>query len=380
MSMALEDIRVLDLTHYQAGPTCTMLLADMGAEVIKVEPPWGDQGRLLPPRDRGGLSPYFAHLNRNKKSIALNLKHPRGVEIFKGLVRVSDVVVENFTPGTMERLGLGYKTLSESNPRIIFASISGFGQYGPYSSRLSFDWIAQAMSGFMALEGDAASPGGPPLVLVESLGDTIPGMFCTIGVLTALYRRALTGRGQRIDVAQLDSLISVILSVTYYTMSGLAWHQVARKYRDFGPSGIYRAKDGYVYVVAPPGGILDRLTEALHEEDVDQDAVRRWVQDRTTGEVVRTLVEAKVPVAPILTIDKVITDPQVLAREMIVGVEHPKAGLVKMPGFPIKFSETPGTIGKAAPLLGQHTEEVLTRLLGSSGDEIAKLREERVIA
>lgn len=379
MSMALENIRVLDLTHYQAGPTCTMLLADMGAEVIKVEPPWGDQGRFLPPLDKGGLSPYFAHLNRNKKSIALNLKHTKGVEILKELVKVSDVVVENFAPGTMERLGIGYKTLKEINPRIIFASISGFGQYGPYSSRLSFDWIAQAMSGFMAIEGDAASPGGPPITLVESLGDTIPGMFGTIGVLTALYHRNLTGRGQRIDVAQLDSLISVILSITYYTMSGMAWHQVARKYRDFGPSGMYRARDGHVYIVAPPGAILDRLMKVLPVEDVDQDAVGRWVQDRTVDEVVSTLVEAKVPVAPVLTIDKVITDPHVRAREMVVEVEHPKAGTVRTPGFPIKFSKTPGKIRKVAPLLGQHTEEVLSRLLGYSRDKIDRLREEKVV-
>ncbi len=378
MGKPLENTRVLDLTHYQAGPTCTMLLADMGAEVIKVEPPWGEQGRSLPPLI-SGLSPYFAHLNRNKKSITLNLKSEAGIRIFRQLVSISDVVVENYAPGTMEKLGIGYETLKEINHKIIFVSISGFGQYGPYSSRPSFDWIAQAMSGFMALTGDSALPGGPPIVVPESIGDTIPGMFGVIGALTALYHRQLSGRGQRIDVAQLDSMVSIILSITYWTMSGMAWHQVARKYADFGPGGLYKARDGYIYIVAPPGPIMDRLKTALGTDNADQSVVREWVKDRTVDEVVGALVEARVPVAPVLAIDKVVEDPHVLSREMMVEVEHPKAGRVRMPGFPIKFSETPGKVEWAAPLLGQHTEEVLTRLLGYSGVEIGKLREERVI-
>jgi len=374
MPKILENVRVLDLTHFFAGPFTTMLLSDMGADVIKIEPLWGERIRAYPPLIKG-VSPYFAYLNRNKRGMALNLKSEKGVQILKDLVRFSDVVVENFSPGTMNRMGIGYETLKAINPGIILASISGFGQTGPYSPRPSFDIIAQAMSGIMTLTGETV---GKPVQVEDYLGDSVAGLYGAIGIVAALYYRKLSGRGQWVDVSQLDSMVSILPSAVFYMHTGDTVPKIRKKFFT-GIYGMFEAKDGYVVMGAPVGAIMDRLAEVVGTEKLDYPAVTDWVRTRTVQEVVDKFVENSIPVAPVLAMDKVVTNPQVLARDMIVEVEHPQAGRIKVLGFPIKFSETPGKVEKPPALLGQHNEEILSTLLGYTKEQIAELRKEKVI-
>ncbi|MFQ6075955.1 MAG: CaiB/BaiF CoA transferase family protein [Candidatus Bathyarchaeia archaeon] len=370
----LDNIRVLDITHVQAGPLCTMILADMGAEVIKIEPPWGEMLRM-PPHYKG-FNPSFAQFNRGKKGITLNLKRDKGLEVFKKLVRTADVVVENFSPGTMDRLGLGYDTLKEINPKLIFVSISGFGQYGPYSRRGSFDLIAQAMSGLMSLTG---TPYGHPIRVQDYIGDSVTSLFGVISILAAIRHRDLTGRGQRVDVAQLDAMVSILSSAVSQMAFGET--NIQRQMRYFtGVYGAFEAQDGYVAIGAPMGAILDRLARTIGVDKIEgSEAVVEWVKGRSVDDVVEALVKAEVPCAPVLSMDKVVTDPHVLARDMIVEVDHPKMGRIKLVGFAPKLSEFSDRITYGPPpLLGEHNEEVLSSL-GYTQEDIAKLREERVI-
>jgi len=370
----LEGIRVLDLTHFMAGPFCTILLADMGAEVIKIEPLWGEALRMSPPAYRG-LATNFAFLNRNKRGMTLNLKSKRGIEIFEALTKKSDVVIENFTPGTMDRLGLGYDRLKEINPRVVYVSVSGFGQSGPYTNRPSFDIIAQAMSGIASLTGAQV---GRPVYTSDYLGDSVPALYATISVLAALYYRSVSGRGQKVDVAQLDCMVSILPSVVCYLLAGETVPQSRRKY-PMGVYGMFKAADGYLAVAAPPGAISDRLARIVDAQEVDGAVFEKWVGDKPVAEVVEKLKGAEVPVGPAMSIDQVVSDPHVLSREMIVEVDHPQAGRIKVNGFPIKFSETPGRVELAPPLLGQHNEQILREILGLSVEEVVKLREEKVI-
>ena len=372
---ALEGIRVLDLTHAHAGPICTMFLAALGAEVIKIEPPWGEMTRMFPPLVKG-VSPYFAFINRCKLGVTLNLKHPKGVELFKRLVKVSDVVVENFRPGTMERLGIGWETLKELNPRIILASISGFGQTGPWRDRRSFDLIAQASSGYMWLMRDSIDPEGPPHLAPEAIADTIPGLSLLIGILAALIYRERTGRGQRIDVAQMDSMIAVSQSFSFWH---LAKTTMDRAVRSWGVYDAFKARDGYVAIAVQTGRMEDAMRELIGVEEATYEAVAKWVSERTVEEVVDTLVKLGIPVAPVNDLDAVMRNEQARAREMFVKVDHPKLGEILLPGFHIKLSETPGDISRPAPLLGQHNREVYSRLLGLSEEELEELRREGVI-
>ncbi|RLI10392.1 CoA transferase [Candidatus Bathyarchaeota archaeon] len=374
---ALEGIRVLDLTHAMAGPICTMFLGAMGAEVIKIEPPWGEMTRMFPPLVKG-VSPYFAFLDRNKKGVTLNLKHPKGLDMFKEMVKKSDVVVENFWPGTMDVLGLGWETLRELNPGIIFASISGFGQTGPWSNRRSFDPIAQAASGYMWLMKDSIDPEGPPHQAPEAIADTIPGFSALIGILAALVHRSKTGRGQRIDVAQMDAMIAVSPSFSFWTLARTTFKRAVSGY-GVRVSGCHKAKDGYVMFSLPPGRITDWFRELIGMEELTWDAVAAWVAERTVDKVVELLVKAGIPVAPVHDLDDVLANEQARAREMFVKVEHPVLGETTLPGFPIKFSETKGDMTTPAPLLGQHNVEVYSALLGLSEDEVEALRKEGVI-
>lgn len=374
---ALEGIRVLDLTHAHAGPICTLFLGGMGAEVIKIEPPWGERTRLFPPLVKG-VSPYFAFLDRNKKGVTLNLKETRGLEIFKELVRRADVIVENFSPGTMDDLGLGWETLKELNPGIIFASISGFGQTGPWSDRRSFDPIAQAASGYMWLMKDSLDPEGPPQQAPEAIADTVPGFTALIGILAALIHRTKTGRGQRIDIAQMDAMIAIFQSFSFWTIAGTTFKKALSGY-GLRVSGCHRAKDGYVMLSLPPGRITDWFRELVGMEEPTWEAIAAWVREKTVEEVVAILAETGVPVAPVYNLDDVLANEQALAREMFVKVEHPVLGETTLPGFPIKFSETKGNMATPAPLLGQHTDEVYSELLGLSKEELVALRKEGVI-
>ncbi|KON29230.1 hypothetical protein AC482_07120 [miscellaneous Crenarchaeota group-15 archaeon DG-45] len=373
----LEGIRVLDLTHAHAGPICTLYLGGMGAEVIKIEPPWGEINRLFPPLVRG-MSPYFEFLDRNKKGVTLNLKHPRGVEIFKELAKGADVVVENFSPGTMDDLGLGWETLRGLNPGIILASISGFGQTGPWSRRRSFDPIAQAASGYMWLMGEGGDPEEPPTRAPEAIADTVPGLTALIGILAALVHRAETGRGERIDVAMMDAMVAVSPSFAFRTIAGTTFRRALNAY-SVGVYGSHRARDGHVMLSLAPGRITDAFMELAGMEELTEEAIAAWVAERTVDEVVELLVDAAVPVAPVHDLDDVLANEHARAREMFVELDHPVLGEVTLPGFPIKFSGAEDDLTTPAPRLGQHSEEVYSELLGLSEGDLKELRREGVI-
>ena len=374
---ALEGVRVLDLTHAHAGPICTMYLGAMGAEVIKIEPTWGEMTRMFPPLVKG-VSPYFMFVDRCKKGVTLNLKDPRGREMFMEMVKKADVVMENFSAGTMDRLDLGWEVLQRLNPGIIFASISGFGQYGPWSDRRSFDPIAQAASGYMWTMQEGINPDGPPLQAVEAIADTIPGFSALIGILAALQYRNRTGRGQRIDVAQMDAMIGVMQSFSFWELAQTTFRSAARSGR-VGVSGLHKALDGYVMFSLPAGRITDWFKELLGVEELTIEDVEKWVAERPVEEVVELLAKTGVPVAPVLDLDQVKANEHAKAREMFVNVDHPTLGEVSLPGFPIKFSETKGDITMPAPLLGQHNEEVYSELLGLSKERLEELRRDGVV-
>ncbi|RLG97335.1 CoA transferase [Candidatus Bathyarchaeota archaeon] len=374
---ALKGIRVLDLTHAHAGPICTLYMAAMGADVIKIEPKWGEMTRMFPPLVKG-QSPYFLFLGRGKKGVTLDLKNPEGNDIFKELVKDADVVMENFSPGTMDRLGLEYDVLKEINPRIIYACISGFGHTGPWVNRRSFDPIAQAASGYMWLMKDAIAPDGPPLQAPEAIADTVPGFSALIGILAALVSRTETGRGQKVDVAQMDAMIGTMQSFSFWNIANMSFRTAGRTGR-VGVSGLRETSDGYVMFALPPGRITDWFMELLGIEELTQEIVDKWVKERTTDDVVETLEKTGVPVAAVMDLDEVQACPQAKAREMFVKVNHPTMGEIIEPGFPIKVSETKGDISAPAPLLGEHNVEVYKRLLGYSEEKIEELRKKGVI-
>jgi len=378
MSMgALDGIRVLDLTHAHAGPICTMFMGAMGAEVIKIEPIWGEMTRMFPPLIKG-VSPYFMFVDRCKKGVTLNLKSPKGLEMFKELVKKSDVVIENFSPGTVDDLGLGWETLKELNPKIVFASISGFGQTGPWTDRRSFDPIAQAASGYMWLMKDSIDPNGPPHQAPDAIADTIPGFEALIGILSALISRNVTGKGQRIDVAQMDAMVGVFQSYSFWSLTKMTFKKAVESY-GVRVSGCHKAKDGYIMFSLPPGRITEWFKELVGAEELTWEGVAKWVESKTVKEVDELLAKAGIPVAPVLNLDDVMANEQAKAREMFVKVNHPVLGEVTLPGFPIKFSETRGDITKPSPLLGQHNAEIYGGLLGMSDKELDDLKNEGVI-
>jgi crotonobetainyl-CoA:carnitine CoA-transferase CaiB-like acyl-CoA transferase len=352
-------------------------MAAMGADVIKIEPKWGDMTRMFPPLVKG-QSPYFMFLGRGKKGVTLDLKNPKGREMFLDLVRKSDVVMENFSPGTMDRLNLGWEVLKETNPGIIYASISGFGHTGPWKDRRSFDPIAQATSGYMWLMQDAVDPEGPPLLAPDAIADTIPGFTCLIGILAALHHRTNTGRGQRVDVAQMDSMIAVMQSYSFWNISDRTFMKAGRG-AGIRVSGLHKAKDGYLMFSLPAGRITDWFKERLGVEELTEEDVTEWITNRTVEEAVTELAEIGVPVGAVLDLDQSQMNPHALAREMFVKVQHPTMGELTEPGFPIKFSETKGDNTDPAPLLGEHNFEVYKRLLDLTEEEVEALRKEGVI-
>ncbi|TFH17744.1 CoA transferase [Candidatus Bathyarchaeota archaeon] len=386
MPSALKGLKVVDLSQHLAGPFCTMLLADMGAEVFKIEPSWGDASRTSPQYPTvEGQSSYFMHVNRNKKSIVLDLKSEKGIRALKELVKISDVVVENFRAGVMDRLGIGYESLREINPGIIYASISGFGQEGPYVKRPSFDIIAQAMSGWMWLNsretrGLNSGASFEPSCLAGSPGDTVPGLFCALSILAALRYRDVSGVGQRIDIAQTDSLMTLsglALIRTLYTDSDA--DERARK-----PSasihGVYEAKDGYTAIRVVGENAVVSVAETLGVDPSDikssSPVLKKWFKERTRSEI-SELLSDKVPCAPVLTDRELIIDPNVMEREMIVEMPHPKGFTYRTIATGIKFSETPVAIEALPPLLGADSVDVLKRL-GYTDAEIKQLIDEGV--
>jgi len=383
MEKVLEDIRVLDLTHAWFGPYCTMLLAGLGAEVIKIEPPWGALGRMGPGAMVQGASTSFYALNLNKKDMALNLKSPEGLEIFKELVKKSDVVIQNFLPGTMERMGLGYDVLKELNPAIIYAALSGFGQTGPYKSRPSFAPIAESMSGHLFQTGESADPEGPPLGMAGAYGDLGPALWAASSILAAIRYRDKTGKGQMLDVAQTDCMVSLnTVSITSYNMLGMSMREYRERYPQSrgGIGGITMTKDGYIYIAGFRPRAIEKMKQMLDLEEVDSDTVKGLVADMTNDEAINYLLSFGVPVAEIYSVKELVNDPHLIDRGMFTEVDHPKAGTIKITNFPVKFSETPGEIRTATPLLGQHNEEILSKVLGYTEEQIQRLERAGVIS
>ncbi|MCW4048298.1 MAG: CoA transferase [Candidatus Bathyarchaeota archaeon] len=377
----LFDIRVLDLTQFWFGPYCTMMLADMGAEVIRIEPPWGSPDRIADAYLAGGSSYTFHQLNLNKKGLSLNLKTAEGLQVFKEMVPKADVVVQNFRPGTMERLGLGYDVLRELNPSIIYAALSGFGQNGPYRERPCFAPIAEAMSGHSRLTGDELDPEGPPIEMAQAVGDLAPGLYAAMSIIAAVRHRDMTGVGQMVDVAQLDCMTAMNMALTGYNLSGMRLWQLKEKYpmgRGFG--GLLKAKDGeYVRLASFSPRLIDSLREHMDVEEITMDIIQEKVSAMTRDEAVQYFVDAKVPVAPVYNVDEVVEDPHLQARNMFTYVEHKKAGRIKVVNFPVKFSETPVTVETAAPIIGEHDEEILKGILSYSDDKLTELRKANAI-
>ena len=391
---ALSDIKVLDLTRVLAGPYATMLLADLGAEIIKIEQPEkGDDSRAFGPY-KNGESAYFMSINRNKESITLNLKAPEGKEILKELVKQVDILVENFRPGTMEKLGLGYDVLKEINPRLIYASSTGYGQTGPYSQRPAYDAVVQAMGGIMSITGQ---PDGEPTRVGTSIGDITAGLFCAAGILAALHERERSGVGQMVDVAMLDCQVAILENaISRFEFTGEIPHPIGNRHPSIVPFEPFDTLTTPIMLAAGNDRLWVTLC-GLMELDLADDprfktnplrnenytALRPILAERfmtkTAEEWQQMFDDAGIPCGPINTVDKVVTNEQVVAREMILEVEHPTAGATRIPGIPIKLSRTPGEIRLPAPVLGAETEKILTRCLNLTPEQIAALREKQVI-
>jgi crotonobetainyl-CoA:carnitine CoA-transferase CaiB-like acyl-CoA transferase len=391
----LKGIRVLDLTRVLAGPYCAMLLGDMGAEVIKVEEPGkGDDTRGWPPF-AGGESTYFMSVNRNKKSVTLNLKAPEGRELLKKLAKKSDVLLENFRTGTMEKLGLGYATLAKLNPRLVYCAISGFGESGPESHRGGYDLIVQAESGVMDLTGFAD---GPPVKVGNSIADLVAGMSGAHGVTLALLARQKTRRGQKVEIAMLDVMASLLTyQAGMYLNAGRTPARRGNEHPSIVPYEVFKAADGYLALGVANNSLWERCCAALERPDLAKDpryaTEASRVENRATlvpllnqvlgarsGEDWMKRLEAVgVPAGRIRTVPEVCESEHLRARGMLVALPHEKAGTVKMMGVPIRLHRTPGKAKTAAPVLGGDTEAVLTRVLGLRRADLQRLRKAGVL-
>lgn len=395
MPKQLEGLRVIDLTRVLAGPFCTMLLAYMGADVIKIEnPAGGDDSRAFGPYKQG-LSAYYMGLNRSKRSVTLSLKDDKAQEMLKALVSQADVVVENFKPGTMNKLGLGYEVLREVNPGIIYAASSGFGQSGPYSSRAAYDLIIQGMSGFMSITG---FDGEHPVKSGSSIADIFAGVFTAIGILAALESRRKTGKGQMVDVAMLDCMVAILENaLASYDCTGKSPEPIGNVHRSIAPFAAFKTADGQVNVCAGNDELWRRFCAVIGMEEYAADPrfadnksrvanfgelaplINGHMSAKTTAEWTKALDAVKVPCGPIMNMEQVVCDPHVQARNMIVKLAHPVVSSLLVPGTPIKFSETPAAISCAAPELGEHNEEVFSGWLGMSQGELEELKKRGTI-
>lgn len=392
----LEGVRVLDLSRVLAGPYCTMMLGDLGAEVIKIEQPGtGDDTRRWGPPFQGGESAYYLAVNRNKKSVTLNLKDERGVELLRSLSRSSDVLIENFKVGTLERMGIGYEALSADNERLIWCSITGYGQDGPHAGRAGYDFVAQGEAGIMSITG---APDGEPMKVGVAIVDITAGLFAGSAILAALYARERTGRGQRIDVSLLSSAVAWLANAgSNYLVSGEAPKRYGNAHPNIVPYQTFKAKDRWLTVAVGNDRQFKALCSVLGLEGLSEDGrfatnparvahrdelVAR-LQEVFEGEEadhwLEEMTQAGIPCGPINTVDRVFSHPQILHRNMLVEVEHPTAGAVKMAGIPYILSETPAAVTAHPPLLGEHTDAVLRDILGLSDGQIAKLRSSGVV-
>ena len=388
-SGALGGLRVLDVTQIMAGPFCAMLLADLGADVVKIEPPSGDSTRKMPGAI-GTDSPSFNAVNRGKRSIVVDLKKAEGLGVVTRLVGSTDILVENYRPGVMDALGLGFDALRAVNPRLIYASISGYGQTGPDRDKGGFDLIAQGISGIMSVTGE---PGGPPVKSGVPLTDLGAGLFALVGILAALEDRHRTGLGQRIDTSLVEAgvALSVWEATEYFSGRGIP-APMGSAHRMNAPDQAVRCADGYITIGAANERLFHRLCDVLDHpewttvpEFADnagrvQHRVRlaEWIEaitiEKPRSYWLELLEKNDIPCGPINNYEQVLSDPHIVAREMVVDVEHPTLGSIKTLGSPIKMSATPPEVRRRAPLLGEHTDEVLTEA-GFGADEIASLRQ-----
>lgn len=390
----LAGVKVIDFTRVYSGPYCTMMLADLGAEVIKVERKGiGDDTHFFAPRMEKE-SGYFAYLNRNKKSLSLDLKALESVEIIKELAKWADVVVENFSPGVVGKLGVGYEDLKAVNPKIIYGSISGFGQTGPYRKKPAYDVVCQAMGGFMAITGDKD---GKPYKLGTSIVDASAGIHMAYAIMVALYCREKTGIGQFIDVGMMDTAFSSLENfIVTKTLTGTAPTRDGNANLGSAPFNSFKSKDGYVTIACANNALFKKLAVAIEREDLleipeysenhfrkaNEKAlnaeVEKWTIERNTDEIVKILDAASVPVGPILGVDELVVDPHIEAREMLVEIDHPLLGKAKYPGNPLKFSETSEFSFERSPILGEHNDYVLKDILGMDDEKINAYKEKDI--
>jgi crotonobetainyl-CoA:carnitine CoA-transferase CaiB-like acyl-CoA transferase len=401
MEEALSDVTVLDLGQVIAMPFCTMLLADLGARVIKIESRERGRERLSLgiKRVRNGVEERVApaqYRERNKLAVTLELKTPKGVELFKELVAKADVVAENFSVGTMERLGLGYEDLRTVNPRIVYASVTAFGQHGPYAMQRGYDILAQAISGYLSITG---FPENPPTKSGQSISDYYAGMLCAFSIVSALHYRNRTGHGQRIDTALLDSLVVALDNLgERYTVGGEILTRAGNIAVTGSSTGVYTTSDGHVAVSAGASDLVWRRfcqiigrAELITDPEYATAAARRdrrdaigaiiqaWTSRRPKAEVVQILANAGVPAAPVNNMAEMVADPQVQAREMFVEHDHPRYGRLTLTGTPLKMSRTPGRVRSLAPDPGQHNEDIFVGLLGHSREDLARWQAEGVV-
>jgi CoA:oxalate CoA-transferase len=386
---ALCGIRVVDLTRILAGPFCSMLLADMGADVIKIEPPDGDPVRRQG-ATRNGLSWYFAAFNRNKRSVALDLRHAEGRAALARMIERADVLVENFRPGILARIGFDRQRLEALNPGLVVCSISGFGNSGPYRDRPSFDFIAQAMSGFMSVTG---CPDGPPLRAGPPIADLVAGLYSALGICAALLRRSRSGKGEMVGASLNNGMIGMLgfLAANYFA-TGEPPARSGNDHAIVSPYGMFRTKDGEIALAPSQEQSYQRLIDALGAPELrDQPdfasndlrvrnraamnaAIEAWLVTGTSDYWIDKLNAAGVPCERVKSLPEVFADPQTIEQEMVLNVAHPPHGEVKMLGFPLKFADAPCRLRRPAPDLGADTEAVL-REFGFSAEEIARLRE-----
>jgi len=392
----LGGIRVLDLSRILAGPYCSMMLGDLGAEVIKIEQPEvGDGTRQWGPPFKGGESAYFICLNRNKKSTTINLKHPEGIKIIKELVKKSDVLIENFRYGTMDKLGLNYEILKKVNPELVYCSISAFGTTGSYRDLPAYDFLIQAMGGIMSITGE---PKGPPMKVGVAIVDVTAALYATSGILAALIYREKTGEGQKVETSLLEAQVAWLVNVgSNYLTSGKVPQRYGNAHPNIVPYQVFKTKDEYIALAIGNNLQWKEFCKLAEIEELAEDPkfktnpkrvenrkeligiLDKVILKKRGEEWIKLCRDNRVPCGPINTIDKVFSDPQVLNRDMVVEVKHPSAGKIKLAGIPIKLSHTPALIKTPPPLLGEHTNEILSDLLGYNKEKILRLRKEKVI-
>jgi crotonobetainyl-CoA:carnitine CoA-transferase CaiB-like acyl-CoA transferase len=393
--MPIAGVRVLDLGRHLAGPTCAMLLGDLGADVIKIEKPEvGEDSRSAGPPFFDGVSAFFLSANRNKRSLTLDIKHPEGQETFRRLADSADVVIENFRPGVMDALGIGYGTMRERNPRIIYCSISGFGADGPFADRPGLDQIIQGFSGLMSVTG---FEGGDPVRVGIPIADLLTGLYGAYGVLAALQARERTGCGQVVNTSLLEAMVGTMgFQAVRYLNGGGVPPAAGNHHPINAPYGVFRAKDGYLTLGATGDKRWRQFCQLLDSEEwlddprfktngdryalrlVLQEQINEKLQARTVAEWERLFNEAGIPAGPVFAMDRAMDHPQSRHREMVVERPHPVLGTVSLLGLPVKFSETPGDVHRIPPQLGEHTDEIL-REIGLDDEGLRRLRDQKIV-